>query len=58
MAALIRNTALGAVVRFISRGSVLAHPNRPNSDLSERNKEVEKTSHAKKDIQGHIVVGW
>ncbi|QYS95347.1 hypothetical protein H0G86_002641 [Trichoderma simmonsii] len=58
MAALIRNTALGAVVRLISRGSVLAHPNRPNTNLSERSKEVEKTSHAKKDIQGHIVVGW
>lgn len=58
MAALIRNTALGAVVRFISRGSVLAHPNPPNASLSERNKGVEKTSHAKKDIQGHIVVGW
>ncbi|PTB49953.1 hypothetical protein M431DRAFT_499963 [Trichoderma harzianum CBS 226.95] len=57
MAALIRNTALGAVVRFISRGSVLTHPNRPNTNLSERSKEVEKTSHTKKDIQGHIIVG-
>lgn len=57
MATLIRNTALGTVVRFLSRGSILAHPNRTNTNLSERSKEVEKTSHAKKDIQGHIVVG-
>ncbi|KAL7781793.1 major facilitator superfamily domain-containing protein [Trichoderma afarasin] len=58
MATPIRNTALGTIVRFLSRGSILAHPTRTNTNLSERNKEVEKTSHAKKDIQGHIVVGW
>lgn len=58
MAALIRNTALGAVVRFISRGSILAHPNRPNTNLPRSNNVIEKTSHTKKAIQEHIAVGW